>query len=347
MPNVPKAAVIGYGYAGRAFHSYLIGLEPALELQGIASRSPETRERIEKERGCRSYESFEAVLEDADVDLVVLATPNHVHAEYAIKALRAGKHVVTDKPMCRDLVECDRMIDAAARSGKVLSVFQNRRWDGDFLTLRKLLDEGELGELRWLEMAWLAGSPPRGWRGEVGQGGGRLYDLGAHLIDQVLLLFPQRVTSVYCRMHHDYGHGNVESHAMVTLGFEHGATAVVDCGSMHLAGKPRIQAFGTKAAFTKYGLDPQEGFMNRGEIERAVEPEENYGKLTDAEGERVIPTIPGRWRNYYELMATQITGRHTPHDPVRPEEMRRVMEVFDAAFLSGRTGKVVRPVQTP
>lgn len=343
MSDIPNAVVIGYGYAGRAFHSYLVGLEPGLELHGVASRNPETRARIEEERGCRAYESFESVIEDPDVDLVVLATPNHVHAEYAIKALDAGKHVVTDKPMCRNPAECDDMIGAAERSGKVLSVFQNRRWDGDFLTLRELLATGELGDLRWLEMAWLAGRGPRGWRGEAKYGGGRLYDLGAHLLDQTLLLFPQRVTSVYCRMHRDYGEDNVESHAMVTLGFENGATAVVDCGSMHKTAKPRMQAFGCKASFIKYGLDPQEEAMKRGEIDAAVEPEENYGRLSDGENERVVPTLAGRWRNYYELVAAQITGRPLPYAPIRLEEERRLLAVFDAAFESGRTGDVVRP----
>jgi scyllo-inositol 2-dehydrogenase (NADP+) len=338
----PKAVVIGYGYAGRAFHSYLIGLDSGLELHGVASRSPETRARIVQERHCRAYESFEQVIVDPAVDLVVLATPNQQHAPYAIRVLEAGKHVVTDKPMCLDLAECDAMIAAGRRSGKVLSVFQNRRWDGDFLTLRDLLAQGTLGELRWLEMAWLAKRPPRGWRGSAEAGGGRLFDLGAHLLDQTLLLLPQAVTSVYCRMHHDYGEQDVESHAMVVLGFANGATAIVDTGGMHLSAKPRMQAFGTTGSFVKYGLDPQEAAMNRGDIDSAAEPPESYGKLYTPEGERVVPTLPGRWRNYYEMVAAQVQGRPTPVPPVRLEEARRVMAVLDAARESGRTGQVVR-----
>jgi len=343
MADRPKTAVIGYGYAGRAFHSYLVGLTPGLELCGVASRSAETRAQIEEERGCKAYESFEAVIADPEVDLVVLGTPNHVHAEYAIQAMEAGKHVVTDKPMCTNLAECDAMIEASQRTGKVLSIFQNRRWDGDFLTLKKLLADDELGELRWLEMAWLAVGKPRRWRGEVEYGGGRLFDLGAHLLDQTLLIFPQAVTSVYCRMHRDFGENEVESHAMVTLGFDNGATAVVDCGSLHHSKKPRFQAFGEEASFVKYGLDPQEPAMNAGDIDSAQEPEENYGRLSDGESERMVPTIPGRWRNYYEMVAAQVTGQPLPSDPVRLEETRRVMTVIEAAFESGRTGEVVRP----
>ena len=328
----PNAVVIGYGYAGRAFHSYLVGLEPGLNLLGVASRNAATRERIEQERGCRAYASFEDVIADDDVDLVVLATPNHVHAELAIRALDAGKHVVTDKPMCVTLAECDRMIDASRRNQCVLSVFQNRRWDGDFLTLRKLLDDGRLGSLRWLEMAWQAPRAPRGWRGQAAYGGGRVYDLGAHLLDQCLLLMPQAVTSVYGRLHYDYEGRDVESHAMVTLGFADGATAIVDTGSMHFTKKPRMQAFGSEGSFVKHGLDPQEAAMNAENIDSALEPEENYGTLATAEEETTVPTMPGRWRNYYELIAAQITGKELPHAPVRPAETRRVMAAARSSF---------------
>jgi scyllo-inositol 2-dehydrogenase (NADP+) len=142
-------------------------------------------------------------------------------------------------------------------------------------------------------------------------------------------------------MQYDYGAGNVESHAMLTIGFEHGASAVVDCGSMHFSNKPKIQAFGDKASFIKYGLDPQEGAMNREAIDEAIEPPENYGRLIDSDGERVIPTIPGRWRNYYESIADQITGMPASVPFVRFEEMRRVMAVFDAAFKSAKENRVI------
>lgn len=342
MDAVPNVAVIGYGFAGRSFHSYLVGLEPGLKLYGIASRNPETRARIAQERGCKAYESFEEVIGDPNVDVVVLATPNALHAPQAIAALEAGKHVVTDKPMCVNLAECDAVLDAAQRSGKVFSVFQNRRWDGDFLTLQKVMTEGKLGDLRWLEMAWLNASHPRGWRGENAPGGGRLFDLGAHMLDQVLLIFPQAVSSVYCRMHRDFGPDDVESHVMVVLGFEGGATAVVDAGSMHHSKKPRIQAFGSEGSFVKYGLDPQEAAMRAGDIDAAQEAEEMWGTVHAGQTAERIQTIPGRWRNYYALIAAQVTGKALPHRPVCYEEMRRVMAVFDAAFESARTGQAIR-----
>ena len=337
----PRAVVIGYGFAGRSFHSYLIRLDTGLVLHGVCSRSAATRERIVRERGCRAYESFGQVIEDPDVDLVVLATPHSVHADQAVRALDAGKHVVTDKIMCTSLEECDRMIEAARRNDRLLTVFHNRRWDGDYLTLRSLLEEGELGELRWLEMAWQVFGPPRGWRGRKDMGGGRLFDLGAHMLDQVMLIFPQAVESVYCRMHHDYPEHDVESHAMVVVGFAGGTTAVVDAGGMHAIPKPRIHAFGTGGAFMKHGLDPQEEAMKAGDIDAAVEPAGNYGRLRTREGERVVPTVPGRWRCFYENVADALAGRAEP--AVKLEEVRRCMAVFDAALRSAETAQVVRP----
>lgn len=339
----PQAAVIGYGYAGRSFHSYLISITDGLTLRGVASRSADTREKIREERGCRAYESFDQAITDPEVGLVVLGTPNHVHAEQAIRAMDAGKHVVTDKPMCRTLAECDRMIEASRRNDVLLTVFQNRRWDGDYLTLRKLRRTGELGNLRWLEMAWnCAGPSSNPWRRQADLGGGRLFDLGAHMIDQVMMLFPQAVETVYCRLQRDFEDTDVESHAMVVIGFEGGNTAVVDAGSMHAIEKPRIHAFGSKAAYIKYGRDPQEGAMNRGDIDAAEEPEELYGRLKTREGEeRRVPTVDGRWRCFYENIAAVLAGQAEP--AVNIPEMRRVMAIFDAAFESGETDRVIRP----
>jgi scyllo-inositol 2-dehydrogenase (NADP+) len=337
----PRTVVIGYGYAGRSFHSYLIGLDSGLKLHGVCSRNAETREKVRRERGCRAYESFEQVIADPDADLVVLATPHDTHADLAVRAMDAGKHVVTDKPMCTTLAECDRMIAASERNGVLLSVFQNRRWDGDYLTLRRLLDEGALGELRWLEMAWQGPRAPGGWRGEAAHGGGRLFDLGAHMIDQCLQVFPQAVESVYCRMHHDYVDRDVDSHAMAVIAFEGGATAVVDAGGMHYVPKPRIQAFGREGSFVKHGLDPQEAAMRSGDIDSAVEPPENYGRLKTAAEDRSVPTLPGRWRSFYENVADALGGRAPL--AVTAQSVRRDIAVLEAAFQSARTGEVVHP----
>lgn len=335
----PRAAVIGYGYAGRSFHSYLINLTPGLTLHGVASSSAEKRTQIEQERHCKAYSSFGEVLADPQVDLVVLATPNDLHATHAIRAMEAGKHVVTDKPMSITLDEANQMVAATERTGKLLSVFQNRRWDGDYLTVRKLLEEGQLGTVRWIEMAWQRWGAPRGWRGESEKGGGRLYDLGAHLLDQLLQFFPQPIEAVYCRQHHDFAHTDVESHALVTVHFADGATGVCDLSSMSAIFKPRFQIYGDKATFIKYGLDPQEDAMRAGNIDAAVNSKENDGRLNDGATEIIVPTVPGRWRSYYENVRDAINGE--AELIVKASEVQRVMTVIDAALRSAESGQVI------
>lgn len=335
----PRAVVVGYGYAGRCFHSYLISITAGLRLHGIASRNPETRLQIERERGCKAYEGFEAVLADPDVDLVVLATPNSTHADMAVRAMEAGKHVVTDKVMCLNLQECDRMIATSEKTGKMLSVFQNRRWDGDFLTVKRILADGRLGDVHWIEMAWQKFGPPKGWRAQAAMGGGRFYDLGAHLVDQLLLLFPQTIESVYCRMHNAFPKCDVESHAMIVVGFAGGATGVCDLSSQAAIGKPRFHVFGTKATFVKYGLDPQEEAMKAGDIDSATESESQYGRLHDGKSEIVVPTLVGRWREYYENIVDVLTRCGEP--AVKLTEARRVVAVLDAAISASRSNSVV------
>ncbi len=336
----PRAVVIGYGYAGRSYHSYLIGLTPGLELHGVASRNAETRERITRERGCRAYDGFASAIADPDVDLIVLATPSSMHAEQAMRALGAGKHVVTDKPMSLTLEECRRMIAAAEEAGRMLNVFQNRRFDGDYLTVAKLIADGRLGDVRWIEMAWQKSGPPKGWRGEAAMGGGRIYDLGSHLIDQLVVLFPQAVETVYCRMHHDFPDHDVESHVMIVVGFAGGATGVVDVSSTCAIAKPRFRVVGDKATFVKYGIDAQEQALKAGDIDAAREEEKWYGRLSDGTTETAVPTLPGRWRSYYENIADVLARGAGP--AVKLAESRRAMAVIDAAFRSARSGEVVR-----
>lgn len=337
VPHPPRVAVVGYGYAGRVFHAYLVSLAPGLRLHGIAARDPEKQAAARVNHpDAKLYPTFDDALADPDVDLVVLATPNDTHADFAVRALAAGKHVVTDKPMCLSLAECDRMIYAARRARRHLSVFQNRRWDGDFLTLRHLLDTGRLGDLRWLECAWQNTRPLQNWRAEAAKGGGRLLDLGAHLIDQVLLLFRAPIVSVYGRFHYDNPATDTETHAHLVLAFADGRTAVIDTGSSHPLAKPRFYAVGSSGTFQKHGHDPQPGAMKAGNIDDALEPPENHGVLVSAAGRETIPTLPGRWRNYYETIAAELTGQATAIAPVRLDETRRVMAVIDAAFRSDR-----------
>ena len=338
-------AVIGYGFWGRAAHCPLIQLAPALELRGVASSDAGKRAQIEADLSCHAYASFEEVIADENVDVVVLATPTYTHTPLAIAALNAGKHVVTDKAMCLSLAECDAMIEAARANDLLLTVFQNRRRDGDFLTVQKLIDDGELGEVHWIEMAWQGFGPWNSWRGDSAKGGGRFYDLGAHLIDQLLTLFPDEIESVYCRMQRDFADLDVESEALIVVNFAGGPggkarTGICDLSSLCAINKPRFLVHGSAATFCKYGLDPQEEALKAGDIDAAIEAPENYGLLKNNAGERRVPTLPGRWRDFYENLGAVLTRGAAPLVPI--EDSRRAMSVLDAALQSAKSGEVMR-----
>lgn len=335
-----NTVIVGYGNATRFYHIPLTQSTDGLRLHGIATSSPDKQNQIEATHGCQAYAGLEAVLADSAVDLVIISTPNATHCEMAVAALEAGKHVVTEKIMCLNVAECDRMIQASARSGKLLSVFQNRRWDGDFMTVHQLLQDGRLGTVRWIELAWQRWDPPVGWRAQGDMGGGRFYDLGAHLVDQLLLLCPQDVKSVYCRMHFDFPELDVDSHVLMVVVFVDGTTGVVDLTSMSAIHKPRFHILGDTATFIKYGLDPQDSAARAGDIDAAVEDPQTYGRLFDGKTETIIPTLKGRWRNYYENVADVLL--HGAASAVQLDQTRRVIAIIDAALRSAREGSVIQ-----
>lgn len=340
-----RTVVIGYGYAGERIHVPLIRLAPGLSLHGVVSSSPAKREAITTKLGCRAYEGFDEVLADPAVDLVVLATPNALHAPQAVAALAAGKHVVVDKPMGLRSAEVAQMLQASEHACRILTVFHNRRFDGDYLTIRHLLANGRLGELRRVEFAWQRPGLPRTWKQRASEGGGRLWDLGAHLIDQALQLIPAPVSGVFCRMQRDFPNADVESHAALTILFADGRTAVIDTSSDSYAPKPRYVVVGSAGTFVKDGMDPQEAALAAGDIDAAKEPGVQYGRLHTAEGVAVIPTLAGRWRSFYENLSDVL---HRP-DPwsardqlaVAPEQAGRVISIIEAAFSSASVRKAV------
>lgn len=338
--TLQRTAIIGYGKATTFYHTPIIQSTPGLMLQGIASSSAEKRALLERLYDCKSYVSFEAAIADPDVDLIFLATPNATHADLSIRAMEAGKHVVTEKVMCLTLAECDRMIETAERTGRMLSVFQNRRWDGDFLTVRQLMDDGRLGTVNWVEMAWQRWDTPVGWRAQKELGGGRFYDLGAHLVDQLVLLFPQAIQSVFCRMYYGFPDCDVESHALIVVEFDDHVTGVCDLCSVSAIAKPRFHLFGTAATFIKYGLDPQDDAARAGNIDSAIEDSALYGRLHNGDQEQIIPTLPGRWRTYYENISNVLNNGAEP--AVKLHETRRTMLVLDAALRSAQTNQVIK-----
>lgn len=338
--------VLGYGYAGRSFHAYLLRFEPRLQLRAVASRSHERRERAEQEYpGVRTYETLDRMLEDPAVQLVIVATPHHVHAEQCIQSMDAGRHVVVDKVMCLSSDEADRMIAARDRNRVLLSVFHNRRWDGDYMTVRQALSEGLLGRPTFFEVGSWGYGEPRGWRSQPEEVGTLLHDWGAHFVDQALQLVPTPVVSVYAQTQHVWPDVPIESYIGADLRFANDVIYRLEVSRSARLGKPHWYIVGDRGALVKEGVDPQEAAMVGGNIDAAREDPANHARVkTEVNGivaEMRLQTLRGSWKSYYQNIADALVdGKELA---VRPEEIRRVVAVLEAVAESARTGEVVRP----
>lgn len=340
MPPIP-IALAGYGLGGRVFHAPIIRATDGLRIASVFSPSPETRARAEADLGVTTCATYDELLA-GDIELVVIVTPHDTHADLAVRALEGGKHVVVDKVMCLTLDEADRMIDAARAAGRVLTVYQNRRWDGDFLTVRKLLDEGALGEPVVIEARWVRADVSRraSWRLQRARGGGMWLDLGAHMVDQLMLLFGP-VASVFCTQDFTEPDLDVATLTECLLTFRSGVTGLIETGALTPIERPRWLVRGTEACYEKYGSDPQEARLREGIVgwpEVDPGPVGRLARVDDGSAAQV-PTVPGDWGAFYGNVRDAIRGE--AHVAVKPTECRAALEVLLAAEQSARAGEVV------
>lgn len=335
-----RVGLAGYGLGGRVFHAPLIRRVEGLEITAAYSPSERTRELASRELGIEATSDWQRFL-GSDIDLVALVTPHDTHCPLALEALAAGKHVVVDKVMCLDLEEGRRMVAAAESAGKLLSTYQNRRWDGDFLTVRRLLHEGVLGELLVVEARWTSPALSRRaeWRLQHGRGGGMLLDLGAHMIDQLALLAGP-VQSVSCVMLHTDPSTDVETYAECRLGFRSGVLGVMEVSAITQGRRARWYLRGTKAGYRKFGLDPQEGVLRGGGIpsDQTMQPEPgNLLRVRDGELQREeVPTALGDWSLYYRNVRDAIRGE--AELAVKPVDCLHGLSVLLAAARSAERG---------
>jgi len=345
MNHTVGVGIVGYGYAGRKFHAYLLGLADGLELRAVFSRAPERRAQAEADYGVKTYATVDELVADDSVDLVVVATPHDSHAALVCKSLEAGKHTVCDKVMALTVEQADAMVRARDRSGKVLSVFHNRRWDGDYLTVKRLLADGQIGPAYAIESTVMSyGEPRSSWRTKLDVCGGQLYDWGAHLVDHALLIGGGLPEGVCCSAQYRKWDVEVDSHLKLMLTFESELVYLIELSRLCAAPKPRWYVLGESGAFTKHGLDPQEGAMNAGHIETAEDPEANWGRLVVVGGdgektETLLPTERGCWTAYYDNIAAHLLRGEPLAVPA--EQARDVVRVINAAMESVRTGASV------
>lgn len=301
--------LIGYGKAGRTFHEPLIRSVDGLELRTIARRG-----------------DVDAMLSDPIIALAVIATPNDTHFELGRRALLAGKHVVVDKPFTVTSAEATTLIELARERDRVLTVFHNRRWDGDFLTVRRLLDQKALGRLVSFESRhdrFRNAPKPGAWKEEARPGSGVFYDLGIHLIDQALVLFgaPQRVTADI-RTERDFG---ASDDAFDIVMHYPRLRVALGAGMLVRDRTPRFVLRGTNATFVKYGLDPQESILAH-----APAADESATLITDR-GEEKIEILPGSYATFYENVRDAIASG--AELAVKPEEARAAVEILEVGML--------------
>jgi scyllo-inositol 2-dehydrogenase (NADP+) len=325
--------VVGYGLAGRAFHCPLIRRQKDLRLYGVVARDPRVRAGAVSDWGVKGFADIEGALRDPEVRLVVIATPHDTHADLAVRTLEAGKNCVVDKVMALSTPEADRMIAARDASGRMLSVFHNRRWDWDFLTVKDVLARGRIGQPLLFESSVCRFAPPRTWRGKAAEGGTILHDWGAHLVDQALQfgLGPCRRLAAWLAPAPWPG---VDSggHGRIVLEFDE-AIFQVETSRVCRLDRPRWWVLGTGGGFVKFGVDPQEDALRAGDIDQAAEPPGHQG-VTRAEQdgktiETPVSTVRGHWDAYYANVAAHL-NREAPL-AVTAEQAREVVRVLDAA----------------
>ena len=336
-----RVALVGYGFAGKTFHAPLICATPGLSLSVVGSRDAA---KVQADwPNAAVIDDPLAAATDARADLVVIATPNHSHAPLARAALAAGKHVVVDKPFTLDLSEARELSALAEQHGRLLSVFQNRRWDSDFLGVKQAIDDGRLGEVAHFESHIDRFRPQvrERWREQAGPGTGVWWDLGPHLADQALCLFglPDRVIASLAVQRTG---GVVADWAHVV--FEYARRRVVLHASMLAAGgSPRFLLHGSRGSLVKPLADQQEAQLLAGVVPGAPGWGEDPDSLMwhDENGVSRIATPAGDQRRYYMAVRDAVLGQGA--NPVTPAQAVALMAVLEAAVKSADTGTAVRP----
>ena len=333
-----RTAIAGFGLSGKIFQAPFLHADPNFELRKVYER---TTERSKEEYPYVTVvRSFEALLTD-DIDLVVISTPNDTHVPFAQMAMRAGKHVVVEKPVAATSTDAASLCRLSRQKGVVFTVFQNRRLDSDFLTVKKLIEGGALGEVLDYEAHYdrfERGVNPKPWKAQGGAGVGVLYDLGVHIIDQAYVLFgmPNEVYADFRQQRPESpGIDNFE----VVLYYDK-VKAILSAGEVVAKQGPHYMVSGRRGTFIKYGEDVQEAELIAGRRPPAedwdVEDAACYGTLYYDDGEKiveqVIPTVVSSYAGYYENLYRAITSGEPLLVP--PEETVDVLRIIEAAQMS-------------
>jgi len=332
-----EVGLVGFGLAGRAFHAPVIRAVPGLHLAAILQRTG--NEAAAQYPDVRIVRSLDELLAIRQIRLVVIATPNDTHYSFARQCLAAGRDVVVDKPFTTTVEEAKSLVQFAKENGQLITVYQNRRYDGDFQALRKLLAEGTLGRIVRFETHYDRYRPrlkPGAWRETTRPGSGILFDLAPHLIDHALILFglPEAVTA---DVRIERENAVADDAFDIMFHYPGALRAVLKSSILAAAPRPRFVLFGTQGSFVKQSVDPQEDNLRHGNIPASgpwgAEPEENWGLLTVPDGEkftqRRIPSEKCDFRDYYANVRDALLGKVAP--AVTREWAVNVMRLLEMA----------------
>ena len=344
-------AIIGYGLAGAVFHAPLIAAEPRLRLVAVVTNSAQrAQQATERHPGVRVLPDTDSLFADlSGIDLVVIASPNRTHGDLARRALTAGVAVVVDKPFAVTSVEAEEVVHTAERTGCPLTVFQNRRWDGDFRTVRQLAGDGTLGTVRRFESRFERWRPvpKNSWRemGAAADAAGILYDLGSHLVDQASVLFGAP-TAVYAELDIRRSGVSTEDDMFLALTHAGGVRSHLWASAVAPLLGPRFRVLGDRAGYEVCGMDPQEEALRTGRSPDdgkpwgRVEPEQ-YGVVGADQQRTVYPTLPGDYLVFYTVLADALLdGTAVPVDPWDAVVGLRVLEAARESAASGRVVEV-------
>ena len=347
MMQIINTGIIGFGLSGKVFHAPFIHAHPGFCLVSVVERHHQHSKDLYPE--INILKSHSELLKDKNIDLIVVATPNIYHYPMVKESLLAGKHVLVEKPFVPTSKEADELIGLSGETGKKIFVFQNRRWDGDFLTIKKLLAAGKFGDIKYYEAHFDRFSPeikPDGWRDENMPGGGILYDLGAHLIDQALCLFGIP-NSINANIKAERPDSRVDDCFDLKLIYND-KTIVLKAGMMVRDPGPRFIIEGTEGSFSKYGIDPQEAALKSGKIpgtdDWGSEESEYWGTLGSGAATPFdisrIPTENGNYMGFFDNVYDVLFKNKL--QAILPEEARDVIFIIEKAFESSMKHRAIK-----
>jgi scyllo-inositol 2-dehydrogenase (NADP+) len=340
MKPVIHVGILSYGMSGKVFHAPLLHVDPGFAIRKIMQRS--SNDALERYPYVEIVRNADDILHDPSIDLVLVNTPDHTHYDFASRALEAGKHVVVEKPFMLNVEEGEKLIGLAERKKKILTVFQNRRWEGDFLTIRRMLQEKMLGRLVEYEAHFdrFRNFIRDSWKEKPENNTGTLFNLGSHLVDQAIVLFGNP-EAVWADIRKQRTGALVDDLFDLVLYYPDVKVTLKGSYLVREQG-PRFLIHGTEGSFVKYGADPQEEALTAGrypdEPGWGTEPEEKWGILNTTVGglhyRGKIETLPGCYHQFYrELYASITEGRELA---VKPQESLNGIRIIKAAHESSQ-----------